>query len=78
MGQTVLNTAKMPIRWWFNDSMFSPKVGIYSLFTDQVIACTDGEQKQMLLDFETALRAGEFDRYLAAVDTKRGKRKETL
>jgi hypothetical protein len=53
--------------------MFSPKIGIYSLFTDQVIACKDGEQQQMLLDFETALRAGEFDSYLAKVDAKRTK-----
>jgi hypothetical protein len=73
MGQTVLNAAKNPIRSWFNDSMFSPKIGIYSLFTDQVIACTEGEQQQMLLDFETALRAGEFDSYVAKVDAKRTK-----
>jgi translation initiation factor 6 (eIF-6) len=53
--------------------MFSPKIGIYSLFTDQVIACTEGKQQEMLSDFETALRAGEFDSYLAKVDAKRTK-----
>jgi hypothetical protein len=73
MGHAVLNAAKKPIRSWFNDSMFSPKVGVYSLFPEQVIACTDGEQQQMLSDFETALRAGEFDSYLAKVDAKRSK-----
>jgi hypothetical protein len=73
LGQTVLNTAKKPIRSWFNDSMFSPKVGIYSLFNEHSIPCTEGEQQQMLSDFETALRAGEFDSYLATVDAKRTK-----
>jgi hypothetical protein len=75
MGQTVLNKAKTPIRRWFNDSMFSPKIGIYSLFNDKSIAYKEGEQQQMLLDFEEALRAGEFDSYLSAVDAKRGKQK---
>jgi hypothetical protein len=55
--------------------MFSPKIGIYSLFNDESIAYKEGEQQQMLLDFEEALRAGEFDSYLSAVDAKRGKQK---
>lgn len=69
-GKTVYR-GKSPVRSWFKDQMFAPKVGQYTLFDKKAVHIANADRAKVLADFEQALASGEFASYIKEVERKR-------
>jgi hypothetical protein len=75
-GEKVVGAKKdTVIRSWFKNGLFAPSIGINKLFGNLAIECKSGSESKMLDDFEKAFKAGEFDKEITAIQTKKSKSK---
>jgi hypothetical protein len=75
-GESVFGAKKgTQIRSWFKNGLFAPTIGINKLFGTQAIECKSGSELKMLEDFEKAFNAGEFDKEISAIQSKKKNKK---
>jgi hypothetical protein len=70
-GDEILNTKGAPIRSWFKDGRFSPKIGVYSLLkSGEYISYNKGEEISVINQFVQFFNNRDLDIWIENLDIK--------